>query len=138
MVGVYEFLGIDWYWTSYAYRDEAVAEQAWTQFAKVAKRHRGGLEVGFYRHGTEVSGIILVTAISLKKHGVSFADKTLSAPVFDGFENEPDEHTLQAFIARRVRVVHDMHEDGAESGSYELRRTKGVKLGTDGVPDEGG
>jgi hypothetical protein len=133
MVGEYEFLDTRWYWTSYAYRDEAVAELAWLQLAKVAKRHRGGLEVGSYRHGSSQSGMIIVTALGLAKNGVLMADRTLAAQAFSGFEDEPNEATLEALIARRVRAVAAMNERGFEKGSYETRRAKGATLKPDGT-----
>lgn len=133
MTGVYSFLDVDWYWTSWAYRDEAVAEQAWLQLAKVGKRHRGGLDVGFYRHGSPQSGMIIVTAVGRKKEGVLMADKVLAAQAFSGFEDEPDERSLEALIARRIRVVAEMDDRGFEKGSYLQRFTHGQKINRDGT-----
>jgi hypothetical protein len=127
------FLDTRWYWTSYAYRDEETAELAWLQLAKVGKRHRGGLEVGFYRHGSSMSGMILVTTLGLKRHGVQMADKVLGAQAYSGFEDEPNEATIEALIARRVRAVHHMSKNDFAQGSYELRREKGETILPDGT-----
>ena len=135
MTHEHEYLNTTWHWTSWAYADEATAERAWLQLAKVGKRHRGGLEIGFYRHGSSQSGMILVTAVSLKKHGVALADKVLGAQAYSGFEDEPDERSLEALIARRVRAVHEMHEQGLEDGSYESRYASGRKIHRDGTYD---
>lgn len=136
MINEHEYLTATWYWTSYAYADEEMAELAWLQLAKVAKRHRGGTEMGTYRHGSPVSGMVLVTALGLKKAGIVMADKVLGAQAYSGFENEPDEVTLEALIARRVRRVAEMDRQGFERGSYELRRERGANLYRDGTMDE--
>jgi hypothetical protein len=133
VIGEHEFLAMRWYWTSFAYRNEAVAEQAYLQLAKVGKRHRGMLDLGFYRHGSPQSGMIVVTALGLKKHGVVTADKVLATQIFAGFEDEPYERTLEALIARRVRVVAEMDKQNYETGSYEYRREHGKTLKPDGT-----
>ena len=46
------------YWTSYAYADETIAEQVFLALQKLGERHKGKLELGFYRHGSESSGMI--------------------------------------------------------------------------------
>jgi len=133
MIGKYDFLDTHWYWTSYAYADEATAEKAWENLARVAGRHRGAHRIGFYRHGSSQSGMVIVTALGLEKTGVSYADRALGAQAFHGFEDEPPEDVLQALIARRVRVVHEMSKEGLAPGSYMLRRPEGQHINPDGT-----
>lgn len=136
MIHEYHFHDTHWFWASWAYRDEQTAEQAWERLRDVGARQAGKLELGFYRHGSEVSGMIVVTALGMRKHGVNVAEKILGAQAYDGFENSLPWQTLDALIARRVRVIDDLHKQSASKGSYELRRDRGVTMNPDGTMRE--
>jgi hypothetical protein len=134
VINTYSWLGATWYWTSYAYADEADAERAWLRLERVSKKLATQLGLGFYRHGTQESGMVFVTAVGLKRSGVEVADKTLQP----GLAGEPQRRTLEALIARRVRVVADLYATAAPEGFYEQRLPKGggVTLNPDGTMRE--
>lgn len=132
MIHAYDFLDTTWYWTSYAYADEDTAELAFKQLTKLATRNRQSQELGYYRHGSDASGMIIVTALGLKKSGVELADKALGAQAFNGFDDLPDERVLEALIARRVRVVHRLLEEHAPDGRY-IRTGDALHLRPDGT-----
>jgi hypothetical protein len=87
----YSWLGATWYWTSYAYADERSAELAWLRLERVSKKMATQLGLGFYRHGSPISGMVLVTAVGRKLSGIATADKVLQP----GLENEPPEADLR-------------------------------------------
>jgi hypothetical protein len=97
---------------------------------RVGKRAKGKLELGVYRHGSSVSGMVLVSALGLRRKSVETAEQILSQ---GGFENELEDSALQALIARRVRVVAELERRHAPAGSYELRRPAGVNMNPDGT-----
>lgn len=93
---------------------------------------KGALDLGVYRHGQTGAEARIVTALSHRAEGVIVADRMLSGPDFD----LPDEWA-QALILRRVKVLGGLLADGAEPGSYAIRRgRRGGQLHPDGTMEE--
>lgn len=77
----------------------------------------GRLDIGVYRHqrvGLD-DGPVLVSIVGMRREGVEEAERLIG-----GKEIEQHPDTWAALIARRVRVVMDLHAKGERSGHYEM------------------
>lgn len=114
------------------FTSEHEAAAAWQDLNRYARKLRGKLDLGVYRHSIEGSPVRYITAVSLNEQSVETAERRLH-----GREHLLDEPTLRAFALRRAKFVLDLLASGAESGSYAIQRgTRGARIHPDGSMDE--
>jgi hypothetical protein len=131
----FSFLEHTWYVLTCEYAHEHAAKQAWNQMNSVDMRGRGELELGVYRHAVGHGGrAAFVSVVSHKPGGMEVAERVLVSdrrgkPVELGRDLE------EAMIARRVRVMAELSEQGAVPGGYTVRRpdSRGGVLQPDGT-----
>jgi hypothetical protein len=132
MIREFEFIDRTWYVVSRRYPTEAKARYAFERLDVEAKRARGALELGCYRHQyLDDDRAVYVTAIGHVRAGAEAADRSLTGEPF-----ELEDVFVEAMIGRRIRVMAEL--EGVPSGSYVVRRPegRGGHLRPDGTVDE--
>lgn len=127
-----DFHGMAWYSLTRLFPSPEEAREAFELLDVPAKKAKGKLELGVYRHGPPQYGAIFVTVVSHKPKGMAVAERVLG-----GKDVTLAHEVVRSLIARRVRVMAEIAETGAESGSRVVRRGKrGAFLHPDGTLDE--
>ena len=126
--------GIRCYATSREFDSATQARCAWERLHAAGRKRKGKMDLGVYRHGRvaeQVEGIF-VSAVSLKRGGVEYAERTLG-----GREHLLTEIEIRALMARRAEVVVGLRAQGSPGGSFTIKHgSRGAYLNPDGSMDE--
>jgi hypothetical protein len=123
--------GVTWFTFTRRYPSAEAAKRAYEKLAAEGRRQGGKLDLGFYRHGTQGSGMVYVTVISHEPGGMKTAKRMLRG----GTEVGLCDDYVHAFILRRARVIDALYTGAAPAGSYEFPRAKPEHLYPDGTTE---
>jgi hypothetical protein len=127
----HDYLGMPWYWLSRVYLNERVSKVMFEKQMRYARRRKGALDAGVYRHGKSDGPMVYITAVSHKTEGLAEL-----APLLLGEDVLQDRANIEALIARRVRVLEDLIVEGAKGGSYRIHHGAAQHLSRSGEMED--